>query len=90
MYVTSDFKKEYFETWDIPNIPHAQGDIYHEVTSGEEGIRGITLVSYRYYRRVDLWWIIASVNNIYMPSRDMIQGLILRVPNEQSIARFLI
>jgi hypothetical protein len=77
--------KRFFETWKVPDIPSSSTDRYHLVTSGEEGLRGLTLISYEYYNRVDYWWIIAAANGIFHPSTDLKPGMELRIPSQQSV-----
>jgi hypothetical protein len=73
--------KRFFETWKLPYVPPDSTDTYHIVSSGEEGLRGITLLSYNYYNRVDLWWLIAAVNGIFCPTVEMVPGMELRIPS---------
>lgn len=52
-------------------------DIYHTVTSSEQG--RLDLVSYKYYGTTRLWWVIAMVNGIPNPS-ELEPGIVLRIP----------
>lgn len=83
MFVEGD--KNFFETWKVPDIPPSPSDRYHLVTSGEIGLRGLTLISYEYYNRVDFWWIIAAANGIFFPTKDLKPGMELRIPSQQSV-----
>lgn len=73
----------FFESYRGKQIPHSPGDIYHEVTSGEDG--RIDLISYEYYATVRLWWVIADANDIKLPIRDVAAGMVLRIPPPEVI-----
>ena len=88
--VYADKGKSFFETWKVPNVPPHELDRFHTVESGEEGLRGITLISYRYYNRVDLWWFIAAVNGIFCPSVDVKAGIELRIPSLERALQFTV
>jgi hypothetical protein len=88
IYTAGD--KSYYETWKIPAVPITPLDRFHIVESGEEGLRGITLLSYKYYNRVDLWWFIAAVNDIFCPSVEMKAGIELRIPPIEEVLKYLV
>lgn len=90
VYVTDTFDNEYYETWNIPDFPSGPGDKFHSVQPGEEGIRGAALLAYTYYRRPDLWWIIASANGIFNATRDLKAGITLRIPAREAILKLLL
>lgn len=85
VYLTDDLSNEYYETWSIPSFPSSPNDIYHEVSSGQEGLRGLTYLSYKYYGRPDLWWVIAVANGIALPTRDVNPGVVLRIPSRNAV-----
>jgi hypothetical protein len=69
----------FFETYDIPSIPKSAKDIYHQLKSGEEG--RWDLVSYKYYRTVNYWWLICIANDISDPFDVPPAGTIIRIPS---------
>jgi len=80
IYITDDKKREYFETWDVPKIEFSENDSYHLTVAGEEGLKGLTLLAWKYYNRADLWWVIAAANNIFIPTEEVVPGVELRIP----------
>lgn len=82
--------KMYYETWKRREIPPSEQDRYHLVEAGEEGLRGITLIAYKYYNRVDLWWVIALANGIFCPTTELVAGVELRIPSQQSLTDILL
>lgn len=46
------------------------------------------LISYRVYGVVDYWWIICLVNQIDCPLTDIVEGLVLKIPNKLDIYNF--
>lgn len=73
----------FYETYEVRVIPYSEGDIYHEVTAGEEG--RLDLLAFDYYGNPALWWIIAEANDIVVPIKDVYAGLVLRVPDPSSV-----
>ena len=59
-------------------IPESENDLYHDVSSGEEG--KLDIVAYHYYGTVELWWVIAMANDILNPLR-LAAGTRLRIPS---------
>jgi hypothetical protein len=57
--------------------PHPT-DQFHQVTDSDS--KRIDLIAWRYYRDVDLWWVIAEVNNVGSPL-EIKSGTILRIPS---------
>lgn len=53
-------------------------DMYHTVERQDE--RRLDLISYKYYKTVNYWWIILVANSIYNPF-DIRTGDILRIPS---------
>lgn len=88
--VYADKEKSFFETWKVPEVPPHPLDKFHTVEAGQEGLRGITLISYEYYNRVDLWWFIAAVNGIFCPSVDVVPGIELRIPPLERVYQFIV
>lgn len=88
--IYTDRDKSFYETWKVPDIGPSSQDRYHTVEAGEEGLRGITLISYQYYNRVDYWWIIAVANGIFVPSVQLVAGMELRIPSEISVLKVTI
>lgn len=59
-----------------PEIPLRDDDIY---VASETGDRLDTL-AFQYYEDASLWWIIASANNIHTAPLGLVDGTILRIP----------
>lgn len=90
VFLTDDLSNEFFELRDIYTWPEGIGDAFHQVSAGEEGIRGLGIIAARYYGRADLWWVIAEANDILLPTKDVEAGLTLRIPNKTNVfARLL-
>ena len=69
----------FFETYDIPDLPKSVKDIYHQLKAGEEG--RWDLISYKYYKSVNYWWLICIANDISDPFDAPLAGTIIRVPS---------
>ena len=61
-------------TADLPDVDEKNTDILLIATQGDR----CDLISQEYYGRTDLWWFIASVNNL--KSNNIEAGTQLRVP----------
>lgn len=59
-----------------PNIALRDDDLY---VASETGDRLDTL-AYQYYQDSNLWWIIASANNIHDGKLGLADGTVLRIP----------
>lgn len=46
------------------------------------------LISYKVYGTVEFWWIILLVNSIENPFVDLVEGMILEIPNKLDIYGF--
>lgn len=55
----------------------------HTVTADER--YRLTLVSYREYGTVDLWWVIGAYNGIVNPLTDVLPGTVLAIPSRSSV-----
>ncbi len=64
------------------NLKTHNSDIFHTVTEADS--KRIDLISYKYYKDVNLYWIIAEINNILNPLEIPI-GTILRIPTYERI-----
>jgi|TARA_R110000803_G_scaffold86268_2_gene152629 hypothetical protein len=59
-----------------PQIPLSDNDIYVATETGDR----LDSLAYQYYKDASLWWIIASANNIHNAPLGLIDGTILRIP----------
>ena len=59
-----------------PNIPLRDDDIYVATETGDR----LDTLAFQYYKDSTLWWIIASANNIHDGNVGLIEGTILRIP----------
>tara|TARA_B110000503_G_scaffold10691_1_gene14594 strand:- start:3110 stop:3406 length:297 start_codon:yes stop_codon:yes gene_type:complete len=57
-------------------IPLSDNDIYVATETGDR----LDSLAYQYYKDASLWWIIASANNIHNAPLGLIDGTILRIP----------
>ena len=72
-------RDRFWGVWEPVDIPPSPSDQYITV---DEAIAGrIDLISYRYYRTPELWWVIAEANALFFPPEDLIIGMILRIPS---------
>jgi hypothetical protein len=55
-------------------------DIFHTVVEGDR----IDLLAYKYFGRVELWWIICDYNDIFFPL-DIEPGTVLRLPSVEQV-----
>jgi len=46
------------------------------------------LISYKCYGTVDFWWLILVFNGIENPFTDLVEGMILQIPNKLDIYNF--
>jgi hypothetical protein len=76
----------FFDTPDFPDFPVADTDRYVEVDSQYLG--RLDLMSYDQYDDVELWWVIALVNDINT-IEDMFIGQKLRVPSIANVREYL-
>lgn len=59
-----------------PNIPLRNDDIYVATQTGDR----LDLLAFEYYQDQRLWWIIAAANNIHNAQIGLVEGTILRIP----------
>ena len=59
-----------------PQIPLNDGDKYVATETGDR----LDTLAYQYYEDASLWWIIASANNIHNAPLGLVDGTILRIP----------
>jgi len=59
---------------------------FHYVT--QEDLQRPDLISFRYYGQVNLWWIIAKVNDIEDWFNDLTIGDVLKIPAKADIQEF--
>jgi hypothetical protein len=90
VYLNDTKNKEFFETWNVPVFEFSERDKYHTIESGEEGIRGLAYIAYVHYRQPELWWVIATANNIFIPTEEVVPGVEIRIPSYQTVLRKLV
>lgn len=78
-----------FEMWERPKEldSMARNALRHIVKGYEVGC--LDLLAYNYYKNEKLWWVIAGVNNLINPFRDMFPGQVLYVPRPEDVEEFL-
>ena len=59
-----------------PQIPLSDNDTYVATETGDR----LDTLAYQYYKDSSLWWIIASANNIHNAPLGLVDGTILRIP----------
>lgn len=59
-----------------PNIPLRNDDVYVVTQTGDR----LDLLAFEYYQDQRLWWIIAAANNIHNAQIGLVEGTILRIP----------
>jgi len=84
----ADDGRLYFGTFSKPDFPPAPSDHYHTIVEGEE-LR-LDSIAYSYYRTPELWWVIALVNDIISPFDTLVVGDVLRIPDFNTIADFVV
>lgn len=69
-----------FELWDIPAFSVSESDdMFYEVPAHQA--QRLDLISSTIYGTVNLWWIIAIVNDISNPFEEAESGKMLRIPS---------
>lgn len=74
-----DNQETFFETYNIPAIPKLASDKYHVIKSGEEG--RWDLISNKFYKTVNYWWLICLANLISNPFELVSAGTVIRIPS---------
>lgn len=77
VYYIDSKNGDFYGTRQPLRLPRHNSDMFHQVTEADR--RRIDLIAWQYYRDVNLWWIIAEVNNIGNPL-DIEPGTVLRIP----------
>jgi LysM repeat protein len=47
------------------------------------------VISYKFYKKINLWWLIALANNVVDPINSLIVGSILKIPKPQVVTEIL-
>lgn len=74
------------EVWERLDISR-DGAQFHAVVGSDIG--RLDLVSYKFYRTPNYWWVIALINNIKNQFTDMVVGQTLVIPSYDEIERAL-
>tara|TARA_R110001583_G_scaffold13766_2_gene58678 strand:- start:16774 stop:17076 length:303 start_codon:yes stop_codon:yes gene_type:complete len=59
-----------------PRIPHEEQDIFVQTSQFDR----LDILAHKYYNNRQLWWIIASANNIGKGTLAVPEGIIIRIP----------
>lgn len=87
--VLVDGNKEFdYLSTPLPDLTYKKEDVSYIVTQSTVG--RLDLISMRFYKTPDLWWLIAHVNNIIDPFDDMFVGQELRIPSHIDYYQFFI
>lgn len=68
--------KEVYTTTIYPNIPLRDDDLYIATETGDR----LDTLANQFYNDPNLWWIIATANNIHSAVFGFSDGTILRIP----------
>ena len=71
----------YFDLPEYPDIPSRTDDLVHVTADGDT----LPLIALRYYDDTVLWWVIALVNDLDLPTQDLVPGIELRVPSPRFV-----
>lgn len=74
----------FLPSYQSKSVSESENDLYHTVSSGEVG--KLDLISYKYYKTTDLWWVIAQANGVINPLR-VEPGTRLRIPSIELVFR---
>lgn len=77
--------KRYFEMWERPEELSAMIDNADRFIVRRADIGRLDLLADEYYSNVNLWWIIAAVNNLVDPIEDMVVGQRLFIPAYEDV-----
>jgi len=69
---------DFFGTRQPLNLREDPSDMFHIVTDADS--KRIDLIAWKYYKDVNLWWVIAEFNNIGNPL-EIPAGTTLRIPS---------
>jgi len=61
---------------------------FYTLNKGDEG--RLDLIAYRFYKNVDLWWVIAQANGISNPRRALAGTVLVIPPIEQIFTEFIL
>lgn len=77
IYAGSD-GQYYYGIWKAPTIDAQPPDIYHTIEVGEN-LR-LDALAYKYYGNYQLWWVLATANDILDPFTELTVGDTIRIP----------
>jgi len=75
-----------YKLWKIPSISLINATRY---TVTRDNLKRIDWISYQMYGDSALWWVLALVNHIRNPLRDLVAGVTLTVPTMSAITASL-
>jgi len=70
----------------LSNFPREYPSGYYRVEAID--ILRPDIISYKVYGTVEFWWLILLVNGIENPFTDLLEGMILEIPNKLDIYEF--
>ena len=73
----SDTNRNYYKTTIYPQIKPSDADLYIITEAGDR----IDLLAKKYYGNTEMWWIIATANNLNDGNFFVPEGAQLRIPN---------
>jgi hypothetical protein len=78
---------EFFDTPDFPVFPTSKND--QIITIDQKYLGRLDMIANDYYNDVNLWWVIALVNNIELIPESMFIGMTLVIPAQDSVSAYL-
>lgn len=76
---------EFWELDVLPVIPESPADYYYYVTAQDR----IDLLATRFYGDPNLWWVIASANNLDILPTNLVEGTTIRIPSPTYVTETL-
>ena len=72
----------FFGTRQPINLKKHSSDLFFQVTDATN--KRLDLIAWKYYKDVNLWWVIAEINNISNPF-EVKTGAVLRIPTYERV-----
>ena len=84
-YMDEDGKHYYFNILRSPNFQNAAIDPEYYTMYRTMPSETWPAISYKYYKKVTLWWLIVAFNKISNPLLNPAPGLVLKIPTKEAV-----
>lgn len=83
---TTEVSSTSIKWWEKRSLEKDSTDVFYTIEKKFEG--RADLIAFAFYGDDSLWWLVCQYNSILNPIDEIVEGIILRIPNPSRIQKY--